>query len=102
MTYRRQRLRFYAIAYTLIALIAVGGLAVNIQTIPVNDAIQKMQIQVKHIQDENQVLKLKLLSESRLDVVDEIARSQLGMAPPDTIMFIKEKDKPNVFDHPTP
>ncbi|NDC82239.1 hypothetical protein EB093_01045 [bacterium] len=98
----KARLTFYISAYTLIAIIAVLGLAINIQSIPINEAVQKLQIQIKNVRDENQLLKLHLLRATRVEVVDEKATSELGMSPPEKLMYIKEKDKPNVFDQPTP
>lgn len=102
MRRRRARIRFYVIIYTLTAVIAVVGLAINIQTIPVNENIQKLSMRVKVLRDENQHLKLKLLNTTRLEVVDQIATDRLSMHPPDQIMYIQEKDKPNVFNHPAP
>jgi|GEM_PF-2670039 len=99
---RRVRLRFYIILYTLTAIVAVIGLAVNIQTIPVNENTQKLSFRVKAVRDENQHLKLRLLNTTRMEVVDQYATEHLGMQPPDKILYIQEKDKPNVFHHTTP
>jgi cell division protein FtsL len=102
MTIRRVRLRFYVTIYTATAVLAVIGLAINIQTIPINENIQKLSMRAKVLRDENQQLKLKLLNTTRLEIVDQIATERLSMQPPDQIRYIQEKDKPNVFNHTAP
>jgi cell division protein FtsL len=102
MTIRKSRLKFYLVLYALTGCVAILGLAIGIHTIPVNEDTQKLSIQVKALQDENQRLKLKVLTETRLEVVDQIATGHLGMHPPESVTYIQEKDKPNVFNDATP
>ena len=102
MTIRRSRLKFYLGLYALTGGIAIIGLAIGIHTIPVNEDTQKLSIQVKTLQDENQRLKLKVLTETRLEIVDQIATERLGMRPPESVTYIQEKDKPNVFNDTAP
>ncbi len=102
MKRQKIRFRFYMILYSLIAIIAVAGLAINIQTIPINENIQKLSAQVKKLRDENQELKLKVLSATRLELVDQMATDQLHMSPPKQVIYIQQKDKPNVFHHAAP
>lgn len=102
MTIHRTRFRFYVTIYTATAVLAVIGLAINIQIIPVNENIQKLSMRVKVLRNENQHLKLKLLTTTRLEIVDQIATERLSMHPPDPIQYIQEKDKPNVFNHTAP
>lgn len=102
MTRRRSRFRFYIILYSLTGIVAVIGLTIGIQTIPVNENSQKLSIRLKTLQDENQRLKLTVLTKTRLEIVDQIAATQLAMFPPPSITFIQEKDKPNVFNYTAP
>lgn len=102
MNARRSRIRFYIVLYALSAIIGIAGLVVNVQTIPLNANIQKLAAQVKALRDENQDLKLKVLSETRLEAVDQIATDQLNMTHPETIIYIRAKELPHGQTTQTP
>ncbi len=101
MKLRRSQIRFYAILYMLSAILGIAGLMINVQTIPLNANIQKLAAQVKTLRDENQDLKLKVLTETRLNAVDQIATTQLAMKPPEALRYIRTKELPYGQDsHP--
>ncbi|NBV42434.1 hypothetical protein EBR96_06680 [bacterium] len=102
MKLTKRRIRLYITMYVIIAVLAVLGLLVNINTIPINDKIQSLSRQVKAVRDENQTLKLALLSETRLERVDQIATEQLHMGPPTQVIYVRQKEKQNVFSHAAP
>ena len=73
--------------YVLVALLAFGGLLVHVRTIPLNDQIQQMTLEIERIQLENRDLNLRLLDRTSLDIVDQAAQT-IGLAPPEHIVYL--------------
>jgi|APSaa5957512576_1039674.scaffolds.fasta_scaffold127444_1 hypothetical protein len=85
---KRKRWKVYLFAYVFTALIAIVGLIVNIRTVALNDANQKLSKQVKILQEENQKLNLAGLQATRLEEVERVASDNLLMVPTRKINYL--------------
>lgn len=70
-------------------ILAILGLIINIKTIPLNEKIQKLSVEINTLTETHQQLQLEYLEKTSLDKIDKKAREDLLMAPPKKTYYIE-------------
>lgn len=70
------------------SVLAVLALVVNIRTLPLIEARQKLVIETQKIEESNHQLELKMLSGMGYPHIERIAQEKLHMVIPETIFYI--------------
>lgn len=68
------------------SFVSIVVLVITNTTLPLNEDVQAMSQEIRAIRDENRLLELQILEETRLEIVDRHATA-MGMTVPETISF---------------
>ena len=88
MSMQKKRRLFYVWTFILIFVVAFLALVVNIKTLPLIEARQKLFIQTQKIEEGNHELELKMLSSTGYFQIEKTAQERLQMVIPTTIFYI--------------
>lgn len=91
MSIKKKRRMFYAWIYGLIFVLAILALVINIKTLPLIEARQKLVVETQKEEEENHELELKMLSGTGYFQIEKTATEKLHMVIPETIFYIDSK-----------
>lgn len=88
---QKKRQLFYVWTYAFIFITAILTLVVNIKTLPLIEARQKLIVETQKLEEENHELELQVLSTAGFSQIEKTAQEKLLMVVPETIFYINSQ-----------